>query len=99
MIDKLNEMWAALAAYQNKADADGHGWSWALMCSEKTKAAADTIEYYAQLSINNITRAKRNVMTEGDRAGLWAVVGILLVGAAFYFTCISLVFSFIKETF
>jgi hypothetical protein len=42
---------------------------------------------------------KLNEMTEGDRAGLWAVVGILLVGVAFYFTFFSLVFSFIKETF
>ncbi len=45
--DKLNEMWTALAAYQSKADADGHGESWALMCSERTadtaaEAANDT---------------------------------------------------------
>jgi hypothetical protein len=40
MNDKLNEMWTALAAYQFKADADGHGESWALMCSERTTAAA-----------------------------------------------------------
>ena len=37
---KLDEMWAALAAYQLQADAAGHGESWARMCSEKTAAAA-----------------------------------------------------------
>jgi hypothetical protein len=40
MNDKLNEMWTALAVYQPKADADGHGESWALMCSERTTDAA-----------------------------------------------------------
>ena len=37
---KLDEMWAALAAYQLKADADGHGKSWATMCKERTAGAA-----------------------------------------------------------
>jgi hypothetical protein len=41
MNDKLNEMWTALAVYQPKADADGHGESWALMCSERTERAAN----------------------------------------------------------
>ena len=39
-MNKLDEMWTALAAYQPKADAAGHGESWALMCSEKTEEAA-----------------------------------------------------------
>ena len=38
MNNKLNEMWTALATYQPKADANGHGESWALMCSEKTSS-------------------------------------------------------------
>ena len=38
---KLDEMWAALAAYQPQADAKGHGESWAHMCSEKTIDAAN----------------------------------------------------------
>ena len=39
---KLNEMWAALTAYQPQADAAGHGESWAKMCREKTaRDAAD----------------------------------------------------------
>ena len=37
---KLEEMWAALAAYQPQADAAGHGPSWARMCKEKTVEAA-----------------------------------------------------------
>ena len=40
-MNKLDEMWTALAAYQPKADAAGHGESWAKMCSEKTVKAAD----------------------------------------------------------
>ena len=45
MTDKLNEMWTALAAYQDKADAAGHGESWAMMCSEKTEDAANSAWY------------------------------------------------------
>jgi hypothetical protein len=41
MTNKLNEMWAALAAYQPQADAVGHGESWARMCEKKTYDAAD----------------------------------------------------------
>lgn len=33
-------MWAALAKYQPTADADGHGKTWARMCSKRTEAAA-----------------------------------------------------------
>jgi hypothetical protein len=39
-MNKLNEMWEALAAYQPKADAEGHGKTWATMCKEKTSGAA-----------------------------------------------------------
>jgi hypothetical protein len=44
-MDKLEEMWTALAAYQPQADAAGHGPSWARMCKEKT--AADAAAAYA----------------------------------------------------
>jgi hypothetical protein len=36
----LNAMWEALARYQLYADADGHGESWRVMCSERTEKAA-----------------------------------------------------------
>ena len=39
--DPLAEMWAALAEYQEQADKDGHGESWAKMCSERTEEAAE----------------------------------------------------------
>ena len=39
-MDKVEEMWAALAAYQPQADAAGHGATWAAMCSSKTAYAA-----------------------------------------------------------
>ena len=39
---KVEEMWAALTAYQPQADVAGHGESWAKMCKERTaEAAAD----------------------------------------------------------
>jgi hypothetical protein len=44
-MDKVEEMWAALAAYQPQAVAAGHGPSWARMCEEKTAdAAADAAD-------------------------------------------------------
>jgi hypothetical protein len=36
----IDKMWAAMAVYQPTADADGHGETWALMCSERTEDAA-----------------------------------------------------------
>jgi len=39
-MNKLDEMWAALAAYQPQADKKGHGDTWAAMCKEKTSVAA-----------------------------------------------------------
>jgi len=38
--DPLAEMWRELAEYQERADRDGHGESWARMCEERTKEAA-----------------------------------------------------------
>ena len=38
-------------------------------------------------------------MTEGDRAGWWAVAYLLMVGAATWFTIFMLAFSFIKQYF
>jgi phosphopantothenate synthetase len=37
----IDKMWAAMAVYQPTADADGHGETWALMCSERTEDAAE----------------------------------------------------------
>ena len=38
-------------------------------------------------------------MSEADRAGVWAIVYLLMVGAAAYFTMFMIVFSFVKELF
>jgi hypothetical protein len=38
-------------------------------------------------------------MSEGDRAGWWAVVYLLMIGAAAYFTIFMIVFSFVKNYF
>jgi hypothetical protein len=38
-------------------------------------------------------------MNEGERAGWWAVVYLLMVGAAAYFTIFAVVFSFVKSLF
>jgi hypothetical protein len=36
------------------------------------------------------------MMTEADRAGWWAVVYLLMVGVAAYFTIFAIIFSFLK---
>lgn len=36
-------------------------------------------------------------MTEGDRAGMWAIAYLLMVGAAAYFTIFMVIFSFVKK--
>jgi hypothetical protein len=38
-------------------------------------------------------------MNEGERAGWWAVVYLLMVGAAAYFTIVMIIFSFIRKLF
>lgn len=37
-------------------------------------------------------------MTEGEKAGWWAVALLLMVGAAAYFTIFIVIFSFLKQT-
>jgi hypothetical protein len=56
---KLDEMWAALAAYQPRADAAGHGESWALMCSERTEVAAHAAYAAAYVAAQAAARAAR----------------------------------------
>ena len=36
-------------------------------------------------------------MTDGDKAGWWAMAYLLMVGAAAYFTMFMVIFSFIKQ--
>ena len=36
-------------------------------------------------------------MSEGDRAGRWAIVYLLMVGVAAYFTIFMIGFSFVKK--
>ena len=36
-------------------------------------------------------------MTEGEKAGVWAIVYLLMVGAAAYFTIFMIVFDFVKR--
>jgi hypothetical protein len=36
-------------------------------------------------------------MTDGDKAGWWAMEYLLMVGAAAYFTMFMVIFSFIKQ--
>jgi hypothetical protein len=61
-MSKLEEMWAALTAYQPQADAAGHGESWAAMCKERTVAAARAAYYaadaywWAQQAIERINK-------------------------------------------
>lgn len=36
-------------------------------------------------------------MTEGEKAGWWAIAYMLMVGAAAYFTIFMVIFSFLKQ--
>jgi hypothetical protein len=63
-MNKLNEMWAALAAYQPKADAEGHGETWATMCRERTSEAADT----AAVAAWSAASAETAYVAAGDAA-------------------------------
>jgi hypothetical protein len=38
-------------------------------------------------------------MTEGERAGRWAIVYLLIVGATAYFTIFMIIFSFVRQLF
>jgi hypothetical protein len=38
-------------------------------------------------------------MTEGEKAGWWAIVYLLMVGAVVYFTMFALIFSFVRQLF
>ena len=38
-------------------------------------------------------------MTGSEQAGRWAMVYLLMVGAAAYFTIFMVIFSFVKQTF
>jgi hypothetical protein len=38
-------------------------------------------------------------MTDGERAGWWAIALLLIVGAAAYFTIFMVIFSFLSQTF
>ena len=46
----LNEMWAALEAYQPRADKYGHGESWRRMTTDRTISAADSARESAYAS-------------------------------------------------
>ena len=38
-------------------------------------------------------------MNDGDRAGMWAIAYLLMVGFAAYFTIFMIIFSFAKQLF
>ena len=38
-------------------------------------------------------------MNEGERAGVWAIVFLLMAGAAAYFSMFMIIFSFVKKCF
>jgi hypothetical protein len=56
--DPLAEMWAALEEYQPFADRDGHGESWARMCSERTEEAASAASWAASESAEAASAAR-----------------------------------------
>jgi hypothetical protein len=76
MRDKVNELWMALTAYQPKANAGGHGESWALMCSEKTANAT----YAAARAASHVAVDAADVAADA----MWAVDAT--DNAIYYFT-------------
>jgi Flp pilus assembly protein TadD len=72
MTDKLNEMWTALAAYQDKAEANTHGDSWSRMCSEKTYRAANS----AYLAAYAASSAHESVTEDAALAAQYAYAAV-----------------------
>ena len=56
--DPLAEMWRELSEYQPQADRDGHGESWARMCSERTEEAASAASLAALESAEAASAAR-----------------------------------------
>ena len=67
-MNKLEEMWVALAAYQPQADAAGHGESWAKMCRERTARAARAADAAAALAAAANARAAAAAERAADAA-------------------------------
>jgi hypothetical protein len=67
-------MWAALAKYQPYADADGHGKSWRVMCSERTQKAARAAARAA---------ADASASAAWDAAAWWAAAWAALAAEAY----------------
>lgn len=63
---KLEEMWVALLAYLPQAISNGHGESWAKMCSERTAATA-----YAAAGAAWAATAAATAAADADRAAAW----------------------------
>jgi hypothetical protein len=71
-MNKLNEMWTALAAYQPQADAEGHGKTWAAMCKEKTFGNA----WSAYAAYASAAKAAADAYAEADRWAQKVIDGI-----------------------
>ena len=76
----LTEMWAALEAYQPRADKAGHGESWKRMTTERTSEAADAAQQFAEEAADAVWDSGNNAATDlaadaahmADGAILWA---------------------------
>jgi hypothetical protein len=64
--DPLAEMWRELSEYQPQADRDGHGESWAKMCSERTEEAA-WAAYMARQGSSHVRAAAYCVWQQAQR--------------------------------
>ena len=79
-MDKVKEMWEALTAYQQQADAAGHGATWARMCKERTAAAAycaavDAADAAAAYVDADVAFAAANAVDEAADAAAYAAAG------------------------
>ena len=64
--DPLAEMWRELEAYQEQANRDGHGESWARMCQERTQVAAFTAYAYAPSDADEAALAAARAINADD---------------------------------
>jgi len=64
--ETLAEMWRELSEYQEQADRDGHGESWARMCEERTRQSSLTAYAYASTDAEEAALAAARAIHAND---------------------------------
>jgi len=81
--DPLAEMWRELSEYQEQANTNGHGESWAKMCAERTaKAAWAAIDGAGYVAGNKVESDAATAAVEAAAAGVQATATVLAAAAS-----------------